>query len=328
MKPKHIEDLLRWKKQSIIKARLAKQQDVQDTTGDVTVRRMRSALQSMYQWAVKHEYATTNPVTLTDLGKDQGRPRGRVLDWQEIIDFWYGLQHTHMQEITQLALKLILVTGQRSGEVLSMRERHIRNGIWTIPSSERKQTKRDTKGDHAIPLGPLAEQIIDEARQAATRQRALRREKAQKAKSRGVAMELPEESDLVFPSMKETKKGSDTLGQAVHNPEHLSALGNQDHPTWGHWRPHDLRRTCRTSLPLCKVSREVAERVIGHEPNAQAIEHVYNQYMYKAAKREALRRWEELLQRALSWKGDMRNFGDLIEEEAFSAESALERVTV
>jgi len=79
---------------------------------------------------------------------------------------------------------------------------------------------------------------------------------------------------------------------------YAEALGSRDVAPWGHWRPHDLRRTARTGLTACGFPQEIAERVIGHA--AQGIIDVYNQHDYDAEKRAALEAWERRLMAIVS----------------------------
>ena len=55
------------------------------------------------------------------------------------------------------------------------------------------------------------------------------------------------------------------------------------------FRTHDLRRTVRTKLSALKVSREVAELVIGH--GKRELDRVYDQHEYLDEMREALELW-------------------------------------
>ena len=51
------------------------------------------------------------------------------------------------------------------------------------------------------------------------------------------------------------------------------------------WRLHDLRRTARTLMTRAKVSREHAERCLGHVIGG--VEGTYNRYEYLDEKRQA-----------------------------------------
>jgi integrase len=59
------------------------------------------------------------------------------------------------------------------------------------------------------------------------------------------------------------------------------------------WRLHDLRRTARSLMSRAGVSRDVAERVLGHA--VPGIVGVYDRHDYLAEKREALLRLQALI---------------------------------
>ena len=61
--------------------------------------------------------------------------RGRTLDDAEIRAFWIGAETCGIHRLTAIALKLILVTGQRPGEVIGMTHDEIEGDAWTLPAS-------------------------------------------------------------------------------------------------------------------------------------------------------------------------------------------------
>jgi integrase len=197
--------------------------------------------------------------------------RGRTLDDAEIRAFWLGADACGIHRLTAIALKLILVTGQRPGEVIGMTRSEIEGTAWTIPASRRK-----TGTGHVVHLTETALSLLADARAEVSRL----------AKRRGWP-----ESPFVF-EFREGKPGTTAaLSRAL--TRYGDALGNRDHPDWGHWTPHDLRRTCRTRLSEIGIAQEVAERVIGH--TAQGVVGVYDQHKYRHEIRAALEGWERRL---------------------------------
>jgi integrase len=197
--------------------------------------------------------------------------RGRTLDDAEIRAFWLGADTCGIHRLTAIALKLVLVTGQRPGEVIGMRRDEIEGDVWTIPAARRK-----TGTGHVVHLTPTALALLDQARAEVSRL----------AKRRGWPA-----SPYVF-EFREGKPGTTAaLSKAV--TRYGNALGNRDHPDWGHWTPHDLRRTCRTRLSEIGIPQEIAERVIGH--TAQGVVGVYDQHKYRDEIRAALEAWERRL---------------------------------
>lgn len=197
--------------------------------------------------------------------------RGRTLEDAEIRAFWIGADTCGIHRLTALALRLILVTGQRPGEVIGMTRSEVEGKVWTIPASRRK-----TGTGHTVALTETALALLSEARA----------EVARLAKRRGWP-----ESPYVF-EFREGKPGTTAaLSKAV--TRYCNAIGNRAHPDWGHWHPHDLRRTCRTRLAEIGIPQEIAERVIGH--TAQGVVGVYDQHKYQIEIRTALEAWERRL---------------------------------
>lgn len=199
--------------------------------------------------------------------------RGRVLDDTEIRDFWRGAEVAGtMHRLTALALKLILVTGQRPGEVAGMRWEEIDGDTWTIPASRRGKTKTA----HTVYLTETAREILEQARAEVERLSERRRW---------------ESSGFVFEHRKGKPATTAGLSRALESFADL--FKSKDHPEWGRWHPHDLRRTCRTRLAEIGISEEVAERVIGH--TKLGVVGVYNQHRYELEIRAALEAWERRL---------------------------------
>ena len=82
-----------------------------------------------------------------------------------------------------------------------------------------------------------------------------------------------------------------SLAQAVSRQS--KALGSKKHPEFNVWRPHDLRRTCRTGLSVCGINTEISELVIGHAKAGMVS--VYDLHKFEDKKSEALILWEKRL---------------------------------
>lgn len=200
--------------------------------------------------------------------------RGRILDDEELRAFWTKAETCGVHRLTALALKMILVTGQRPGEVAGMRWREVSGRIWTIPAERRGKTNTS----HSVPLTETAETILEAAQTEATRL-------SRRRKTNG--------EGHVFPTRPGRPITSSALGRAVIR--YAQRLGSKDDGTWGQWRPHDLRRTMRTGLSAAGVNEVVAETTIGH--TRKGIAAVYDLHRYDAEKRAALEAWERRLLR-------------------------------
>ena len=87
---------------------------------------------AIFSWAIREELRQGS----TRRGWWTGtRPasRERVLSDSEIPKFWAAFDDAGLLQGT--ALKLILLTGQRPGEVTHMRREHIADGWWTLPGA-------------------------------------------------------------------------------------------------------------------------------------------------------------------------------------------------
>ena len=203
--------------------------------------------------------------------------RGRILDPEEIRDFWRNVETCGMHRLTALALKLVLVTGQRPGEVAGMHAREIDSRRWTIPATRRGKTD----SAHSVHLTDTALQIIAEAKAEIDRLHKRRDEPW---------------AGFIFETRPGTPVTNAALCRVVDRFE--TALGARDDPQWGRWRPHDLRRTMRTHLSACGVRPDIAELAIGH--TKRGIVAVYDQHGFDTERRAAMEAWEARLLRIVA----------------------------
>jgi hypothetical protein len=81
-----------------------------------------AAASPIFSWAVKKQLIPVNPCSGVE--KNKTKSRERVLSDSEVALFWPKLNS---------ALRMILLTGQRPGEVAHMRLEHIVDGWWEMP---------------------------------------------------------------------------------------------------------------------------------------------------------------------------------------------------
>lgn len=212
-------------------------------------------------------------------GDLQGNARSRILSNEEIKCFWENADYA-FHKLTALALKLILVTGQRPGEIAGMKWCELdtksvqTNGkwvdvdVWIIPSDRRGKTQTS----HEVPLTKTAKAILEDA----------------KAEVERLSKRYKRTGEFVF----ETRPGSSvttySIGQAVRR--HSDKLGADTENEDGVWHPHDLRRTARSGLAGAGVPPHLARLAVGHTPDG--IDRVYDRYHYTLEKLQALEAWE------------------------------------
>ena len=235
----------------------------------------------MLDYAVDRDFIPANPLaglkpaSITVKGKrDPLRQvaRGRILDQDEIRTFWTTVETCGMHRLTALALKLVLVTGQRPGEVAGMHLNEIGGTLWTIPATRRGKT--DTS--HTVHLTATALALIEAA-------------KAELARLKDRRTVKP--TGHLFEAWPGKPVNNAALARAVGRM--AVALGAKDVQPWGRWTPHDLRRSMRTGLSACRIRPDIAEMVIGH--TKKGIVATYDRHGFDAERRAALVAWETRL---------------------------------
>lgn len=88
-----------------------------------------AAASALFSWAVREEILSANPCGLVE--RNPTRSRERVLSEAELPRFWKAFDEHGLYKAA--ALKLVLLTGQRPGEVRHMRREHIVDGWWEMP---------------------------------------------------------------------------------------------------------------------------------------------------------------------------------------------------
>ncbi|WP_027190353.1 tyrosine-type recombinase/integrase [Fundidesulfovibrio putealis] len=229
----------------------------------VTANRLLGVLARMFNFAAERGIIEDSPATR--IRRPSEAPRVRVLNDDELRLFWHGLEEVDVYPATRLVLRMILLTGQRPGEVTGMTWEEIDGDWWTIPANRMKGGQ-----EHRVPLTPLALEAIEEAKRYAGNRPFVFASSQQAARSASITVH--------------------SLSRGVLR--HRAEMGIHEHYT-----PHDLRRTCRTRLAEIGIDDVVAEKVLGHQ--LQGILKVYNRHSYDTEKRAALMAWENRLRRVL-----------------------------
>ena len=223
--------------------------------------RVQGALSRLFNFAAERGVIEDSPCTRIRKTPEKGRDR--VLTDGEMKLLWKALDPENMAvdiyRVSKLALRMILLTGQRPGEVSGMTWAEVDGDSWDIPPERMKNGL-----EHRVPLNAIALDIIEQARVYSG------------------------DSAFVFRSSHKENAAitRHSLSRAVRR--HWSELGFEVAFT-----PQDLRRTLRTRLAELGVSDIIAERVLGHK--LQGVLGVYNRHPYDAEKRSALALWEKQL---------------------------------
>jgi integrase len=148
-------DLAEWRDRQIIEI---SRRDIKELvrvkarTSPIAANRLLSLIAKIFNWAVKEELIQASPAIQIDR-PGQEVERERSLTAAEIKTAWEAFDRLGYP-FGPLA-KMLLVTGQRRGEVAGMRWSEITADGWRIPSERSKNSK-----GHLAPLSSLAREIL------------------------------------------------------------------------------------------------------------------------------------------------------------------------
>jgi integrase len=202
------------------------------------------------------------------------RPRERVLDDAEIGAWWRALEASVMRADTKLMLLLVLVTGQRPGEIRQLARGQISldsvEPAWTIPERIAKNGRR-----HVVPLSELAVRLLR------------------------TALIINPRGDLVFPASE-----AEVPVKKVALPMAMAVLFRKHLPGQPPATPHDLRRTAATGMRRIGVAPDVVSLILNHTRQDVTGRH-YDHHQALPERRDALNRWSAHLERAWCGAGAM-----------------------
>lgn len=204
----------------------------------VMLNRVQLALSAVFSWAVtRHRYGLeSNPVRKMARRYSEV-PNERVLTSAEIEAVWRDLDGR--TPLFRAALRLILLTGQRPGEIREMRWEHIEGTTWTMPQGYRKATAADrgrVSKPHRVHLSAPALTELERIRGW-------------------------ERGGYAFPARTEGTSFEPISRQSLARVVKRMVGRLKMEP----WTPHDLRRTFRTGVSeVLKADPIVAEKLLGH----------------------------------------------------------------
>jgi len=187
----------------------------------IAANRLASLISKIFNWAVDEEIVGASPAVR--LKRTEEHERERALSEDEIRVLWPALDRIGYP--FGHALKLLLVTGQRRGEVAGLRWSDITGDGWLLPGSSAK-----SKAGHRVPLSSLALEIIESC---------------------------PRIGDRVFVG----HKGAGAING--WESAKVRAESFQMSPI-APWRIHDLRRTMATQMRSIGIDRLVVSKLLNH----------------------------------------------------------------
>ena len=214
-----------------------------------------ASVSAMFNWAVKRHIVTDNPCRGIEHNKT-GRSK-RFLSNDEVRLVWPLFDDLGLFKTT--ILKLILLTGQRPGEVTSMRWEHLDldANLWSMPGAPTIGWRGTKNGrDHEVPLTDPMLELLREFD--------------------------PERSGHVFPST--------WRGKCIKIPSTQSVWAAAGIPRF---RPHDLRATAATKLDELGVSQDHIGLILNHVQTSVTASYI--RHDQRKHKRAALELWADEL---------------------------------
>lgn len=252
----------------------------------VYANRVRSMLSAMWSWAISEDVADfeVNPASNIK-NRIAEVPRTRWLSDTEIKKLAPHLNA--LPPAKRDTIKLILLTGQRPGEVAGIRSREINldKGLWIIPAERSKNNRR-----HVVPLVGEAKKILSRLMECACQNELARHDdRLLLIRERGVRP-------------LQVNNLNWALRAAVE-------AANVD-PA----KPHDLRRTALTHLGRLGIDPLVIGHIANHASVARATvtASVYIQYDYLPQKQQALNAWDVELGYLLRGEDPPSAFGNVV----------------
>ncbi|MDG6934969.1 MAG: tyrosine-type recombinase/integrase [Nitrososphaerota archaeon] len=225
----------------------------------ISANRTLALVRKMFNFAVSRSIVDLNPCAGVQTPSKEHQ-KDRVLSDEEIQQFWRGLETANMSQATKLALRFMLVTAQRLGEVTHLRHEQIEGEWWTIPASIAKNGRANR-----VPLSPQARSILQQATEVSSTHHIFASPK------RGGNQDRPMSPTALSHALRK-------------NLKRLSLTP---------FTPHDLRRTAATHIGMLGFNRLVISKILNHVEGG--VTAIYDRHSYDMEKKEALDAWSDKL---------------------------------
>lgn len=248
---------------------------IADSGRVVTANRVRAYLNKFLGWCVERDILDISPAMgVKPAAKEKSRDR--FLSDDEIRWFWKACE-SEGQPWGCLG-KMLLLTGQRVGEVVGMTDREITGDLWHLSSDRTKNGRA-----HDVPLSDAARAVL----------RGVERIKG----DAGLFMTTNGRTPL-----SGFHKGRKRLAERMIEIASTDAGAPVEIP---HWTFHDLRRTAATGMARLGIAVRVTEAVLNHvSGTGGGIVAIYQRHDYADEKREALDAWARFVSDLVEGRAD------------------------
>ncbi|MBN3005613.1 tyrosine-type recombinase/integrase [Chromobacterium alkanivorans] len=239
---------------------------IKDRGAPATAVHAREIIAQIYRFAIERGQKVANPaddVSASSIATFKAKDR--ALSPDEIRIFFNQLEHVGTLPTIKLAMRLVLLTMVRKGELLlaTWDEVNFTDSVWTIPA-ERMKARRP----HNVYLSQQAFDIMV----------------ALKTCAGG--------SNYLLPSRYESDKGMSnaTLNRVI---DVTVERAKKEGLPLDDFTVHDLRRTASTLLHEAGFSSDWIEKCLAHEQ--RGVRAVYNKAEYAEQRRHMLQQWADMV---------------------------------
>lgn len=260
-------------------------------TSPMSANRLTSLIKKIMRWAKRRHILSFNPAADVEKPSEE-HARDRFMTDEEIQLIWDAA--SRVGDPYGRLVQMLLVTGQRRGEVAGMRrselgvleQRDGRTGemrtieAWFLPA---ERTKRSVA--HAVPLSSLAKRLIDGAPQLVEDDQPFDHVFAS-----GLCGDAPPSGWSKYSRRLDMEIGK-AIAKALHETYDRKKHALPD------WHLHDLRRTMATHMEMLGVDRRVISRILNHSEGDKSVTAIYARYRFDAEAAEAMNLWAAKLER-------------------------------
>ena len=228
---------------------------------------------SIFRFAVITGRCTHNPtIGLNDALKPHRTTHFATLRREEVAGFLRKLESVSANEQNRIALKLLMHTAVRTGELRSARwiDFDLRRMEWRVPAEKMKMRR-----EHVVPLSRQSLELLDRLREISGDQEWL----------------FPNQQGRVHPTMSEN-----TINALIHR------MGYQ-----GRIVGHGFRSLFSTILNEEGFNRDAIERQLAHQER-NAVRAAYNRAEYLTERKELMAWWSNFLSQEEHTESENRKF--------------------
>ncbi len=215
-----------------------------------------TVLRAFLNWCNRRHYFDVSPVARME--KPEGsKARARVLADEELKKIWNACGDDTFGRI----VKLLILTGQRRGEISKLQGNMIGDDRITFPSWLTKNGR-----EHTLPIGELSVLTLSLTKPSKT---------------------------LVFPARGNISRAFNGFSKSKATLDERSGVTD--------WTLHDLRRTFASGLAARGVALPVVEKLLNHVSGSfGGIVGVYQRYDFFPEMKDAVAKWEMHLKEVLA----------------------------